>query len=574
MKRIISVMVAVLLLSSCTLKSDSALFSEYADAYFRSSVSSNGLTFNYLLNDPEEFGIETYPTTLGRYGVKDSAEKTASLEAGLSELREFDREKLTDEQKIVYDLIEYQYELALEATGLEYYSEPLKAYSGIQSNLPMLLSEFRIETVKDAEQYILLVRDIPACFQSIIEFEKQKSEKGLFMSDENADVVISDCESAIKNKKIMYTSFEERIAETDFTEEEKASFIEQNNAAVDEVFESSYKNLITEIKKLKGTGSDYDSLAELPQGNEYYEYLTKSYTGTEYSVSEIAEMLDEDIKIYRDRFYDCASQNTEEYYSENFGMKYEVSDPYEIMTYLYDEMSADYPAVPDYTANIKYMDGETSSNPAYYLTAPIDAADEAVIYINDGYYGNSFYPTVAHEGIPGHMYQSLYFSGVCGEPIRYVLSCDGYVEGWGTYVERESYYYAGENSDASVELTVSNSLYTLALIARTDIGVNYEGWTLDQCDDFYEFNHLTPSTSEYYYALVKRKPASYMPYYLGYKKIMELREYSEHELGSLFRLRDYHTAILDAGPVPLSFLDGVVDRYIEKTFEENQPREK
>ena len=119
MKRIISVMVAVLLLSSCTLKSDSALFSEYADAYFRSSVSSNGLTFNYLLNDPEEFGIETYPTTLGRYGVKDSAEKTASLEAGLSELREFDREKLTDEQKIVYDLIEYQYELALEATGLE-----------------------------------------------------------------------------------------------------------------------------------------------------------------------------------------------------------------------------------------------------------------------------------------------------------------------------------------------------------------------------------------------------------------------------------------------------------------------
>ena len=67
----------------------------------------------------------------------------------------------------------------------------------------MLLSEFRIETVKDAEQYILLVRDIPACFQSIIEFEKQKSEKGLFMSDENADVVISDCESAIKNKKII-----------------------------------------------------------------------------------------------------------------------------------------------------------------------------------------------------------------------------------------------------------------------------------------------------------------------------------------------------------------------------------
>lgn len=570
MKRIVSLAMAVVLLSSCTLKSDSDRFKEYTDSYFQAALMSNGITFNYTLRNPENYGITVYPTTLGRYSVPDEEIENTDDKTVLDELAEYDYEKLTEEQKILYNLIKYRYELSLEAEGLEYYSEPLKAYSGTHTLLPTLFSEFRIDDMNDAEQYLSLVADIPLYFDSIIAFEQKKSENGLFMSDDNVDVVISDCENAIKNIGIMYTSFEDRINNSDFTEEEKSDLIARNKAVVDEVFESSYKKLITELKKLKGTGTHYDSISELPEGKRYYEYLVKSSTGTEYSVDEIIEMLDEDIEKYRQDFFAIATEHPDEYRSENYGMEYAVSDPYEVMDYLYTNMGKDYPVVPDYSANIKYTDGKSSTAPAYYIKAPIDSADEAVIYINQERYGSDTYNVVAHEGTPGHMYQNLYFSGVCNEPLRYLFSFDGYTEGWAAYVERESYYYAGENSDAAVGLTVSNSMYTLALITRTDIGVNYEGWTIDECDDFYEKYNLTPATSEYYYNIVRKSPANYLSYYLGYRKITDMRAWAEEELRSYFNLRDFHKVILDAGPVPLEFLDEIVGEYIETTLAEHK----
>ena len=113
-------------------------------------------------------------------------------------------------------------------------------------------------------------------------------------------------------------------------------------------------------------------------------------------------------------------------------------------------------------------------------------------------------------------------------------------------------------------------MYTLALITRTDIGVNYEGWTIDECDDFYEKYNLTPATSEYYYNIVRKSPANYLSYYLGYRKITDMRAWAEEELRSYFNLRDFHKVILDAGPVPLEFLDEIVGEYIETTLAEHK----
>lgn len=76
-------------------------------------------------------------------------------------------------------------------------------------------------------------------------------------------------------------------------------------------------------------------------------------------------------------------------------------------------------------------------SPAFYLTPPLDTGTPNVIYINRSgrHSGPELVSTLAHEGFPGHLYQTTSFASCQPEDIRYLISCGGYVEGWATYVE-------------------------------------------------------------------------------------------------------------------------------------------
>ena len=97
--------------------------------------------------------------------------------------------------------------------------------------------------------------------------------------------------------------------------------------------------------------------------------------------------------------------------------------------------------------------------PAYYITAPIDDYNANSIYINAKTDASTmrYFTTLAHEGFPGHLYQTIisYQSGL--PAIRSILNYPGYVEGWATYVEMMSYHYAGLREDAATLLALNQS---------------------------------------------------------------------------------------------------------------------
>lgn len=526
------------------------------------------MTFSSMLAHPESFGIDEYPTTLGRYSVTDPEVSAASYADAIAELDGYDYDKLTSEQQLIIDQLKDDYNLAIKGSRFKFYSEPLNAYSGVHTSLLMFFTELDVKDEKSADMYIALLGDVDGYFESIEGFERKKSELGLFMSAENCDAVISSINETVGtiDDNEIFSDFEKKINALEIPDEKKLSYIDEHKRLMYDEVIPAYTHLAATMEELKSTSTESGAICELPDGKAYYEYLLERKTGTDKSVDEIKQMLDNDIAYYSDLFFDTAAANPSLYDAKNYGMTYADGESEEILGYLREAMSKDYPDIPDFSANVKYM--TSSGNPALYINAPIDDAGNAVIYINSDYYGGELYPTAAHEGIPGHLYQHYYLSLQDVSPIRYLLSSQGYVEGWGAYVERESYKYAGDNDPASVDMVTSNSVFVLSLITRVDIGVNYDGWSVTDVESFFTDNGLSAENAERYYYIVTKSPAQYLPYYVGWREITDLRAYAEGELGTYFNLSDFHKSILDAGPIPLKFLKPQVDAYITEKREE------
>ena len=78
------------------------------------------------------------------------------------------------------------------------YEEPLGLVSGVQTQLPVVLSEYRFYDKEDVEVYLALVRQTEEYFEEIMIFEKKKAEMGLFMPDQAVETVIGQCRAFLE----------------------------------------------------------------------------------------------------------------------------------------------------------------------------------------------------------------------------------------------------------------------------------------------------------------------------------------------------------------------------------------
>ena len=217
----------------------------------------------------------------------------------------------------------------------------------------------------------------------------------------------------------------------------------------------------------------------------------------------------------------------------------------------------------DYTVHQVPKALEASLSPAFYLTAPIDCWQHNVIYINGGSEQTSseaLYTTLAHEGYPGHLYQTVYANQNVRDPLLRLLACGGYTEGWGTYAEIYSYQFDNGLSPELSRLLAHNQAATLGLYALLDININYEGWSQERTAKFLEELYGITDTQvieEIYYA-VADNPANYLQYYTGYMEMVKMRETAMETLGDRYDPVQFHKFILD--------MDGASFRVMEPYF--------
>ena len=538
-------------------------FRTFTRSLFQTEVSANTISLHYTLRSPSDYGIADIPATYGSLSSDPVAAK-ASVRNVLSSLQEFDPDTLSSENALTFKILDTYLKNAFTGTDYLLYQEPLGPVSGIHTQLPVLLSEYSFYDTQDVETYLALLKETPSYFDSVIRFEQKKAASGLFMPDYQADSVLDTCQSFIDMGKENYlvSTFNERIASLDLLpENKKDSFQKENMKLVTEEIYPAYQNLITAIKSLKGKGMNEQGLSYFPYGKKYYEYLVRQTTGCNESISRLrlmtrAQIL-EDLSAMQKVLFPADAALTQ-------ASVLEQTPPDSMLDDLRSKITDTFPEIPDVDFQVKYVPESMQDylSPAFYMIPAIDNLTENVIYINNGQTasGLNLYTTLAHEGYPGHLYQTVYFSASEPDPIRSILDFGGYVEGWATYAEMMSYYLAPlPKTEAS--LLQKNSSVILGLYALADMGIHYDGWSVtDTVRFFSDYGINDANAVQSVYELIIGSPANYLKYYIGYLKFYELKKEMADTLGNQFSQKEFHRAVLDVGPAPFEIVYDEVEK--------------
>ncbi len=238
----------------------------------------------------------------------------------------------------------------------------------------------------------------------------------------------------------------------------------------------------------------------------------------------------------------------------------------------------------------------------------LDDTKENVIYVNKAHMNNklTLYTTLAHEGYPGHLYQTVYYASTNPDLLRSIFNFGGYVEGWATYAEMGSYYLADSltreqaillQKNSSILLALyaladmgihydggwatyaemgsyyladsltreqaillqKNSSILLALYALADMGIHYDGWNrMDTVKFFKQYSVGSAEIVNQIYDLIIGSPGNYLKYYIGYVEFLELKKKWVEQKGAEFSQKEFHKAVLDVGPAPFE----IVEKYM------------
>lgn len=529
------------------------------------------VSLHAYVEHPKDFGINDYEITLGRYDL-DNPDDTSDYTDIISTLKSFDRSTLSAKQQITLDELLMYMENELEYSDLYMFNTQLQTTTGIHVQLPLLFAEYTFAEKKDIDEYIELLCDVDGYFENMAAFEKLRADNGYFMEDTLADEVIESCKSFLETAGLedgaMISTFNEKLASVDgLSSQDIADYKAKNVSAVNKHVIPGYQSLVNALTSLKGSNRYSGGLCNYPDGSRYFEYILSSTLGWSKSVDEYDKLVDSYLKKYMLKMQSLALKDSsilDKFDTFSFNM----TDPVGILTDLKKRITDDFPEIPDVNYNIKYVSKalEDYTSPAMYFIPQLDNLDVNSIYINSsGTSASELYPTLAHEGYPGHMYQTQYFAATNPDWIRYILAPGGYVEGWASYVEVLSYNYAQTGNDALNKMYAANYATVLCLYAKGDIGVNYYGWSEDDVYRFisqYGFDDKSVA-HEMYYAFVS-DPGNYCKYVLGMLGFEQLKTKAQSELSDKFNLKNFHQYILDMGPVQFDILFNNLDAWIKK----------
>lgn len=552
--------------------SQDARFQRFTDQIALEELSSNTLNLHYTLAYPQDYGIKDYAISLGTMNPETLKQSGRQLRTLQKKLEDFSYEKLSSENRMVYDMLRLDFSLQLSAADFYLLQEPLGPNLGIQAQLPALLAEYTFRVPQDIEDYFSLLTCIPEYFNSILEFEKEKSAQGLFMNDTCAKGIIKQCTafSSQKEENFLDIMFKEQLTNLKqqkvITQKQADSYMSMHKKLLKKCVFPAYENLAEGLEKLYGTGKNSGGLCHLPNGAQYYEYLLKNNVGDFRPVAEIQKRLMEQLKADT-----MAIQNLLQQDPSLFSKAAELNQnttysPQEMLSYLNETITLDFPSLkaPDYEIKAVPKAMEDFSSPAFYLTPPLDTLSPNAIYINGSSQVSEaeLFTTLAHEGFPGHLYQTLYFGKQQPSLIREFLGCSGYVEGWATYVESMAYGYGAEFLNISpqvMELLNRNRSVSLCLYSILDIGIHYEGWTVQEVTNtLSSFGIASQEVCQEIFQYIVENPTNYLKYYLGFLNFTDLRATVENKKGTDFQLKDFHKKILEIGPAPFP----VVKKYL------------
>jgi len=538
-------------------------FSEFCTTLFREEMKSNTMNLHFTLKDPKAAGIDSYEITLGSLSGDSPHNQARQLKKLSEELKKYSHRSFKGKDRLTCRLLSDYISRQQNLAAYPYYDEPLTPSGGVTSQLPVLLAEYTFRNTRDIKDYLGLLSQMDTYFLGILDYEQKKADAGLFMSDEACLKVIEGCEVFTEHPddNFLIDTFSNRLNAMDgLTDTQKNAYLKQHSKVLSDHVIPAYSQMIKGLTMLLGRGHNNWGLCNFPKGKAYYEAVVSADTGCDDSVEDLFSQI---AKARREDLTFCQNllENNPKLASQSPKPDAALKEENAMLSRLQKEILTDFPAPPQTEVEICHVDPALSEYlaPAFYITAPIDDISHNRIYINDAKNDTDIYyfTTLAHEGYPGHLYQTICTSSYGAPEVLSLLNYPGYTEGWATYTEMQSFYYAGLDPDLA-SLLQHNQAATLSLYATADIGIHYFGWEKEKNAAFWsEYGVDDTATVKRITDLILEEPGNYLKYYVGYLKFRQMREQLALENKS-FSVSAFHEAILRTGPSPFSVLEETV----------------
>ncbi len=546
-------------------------FSEYCEQLMSEYIESDSLNAHFFISDPSEYGVVYEDSD---YNLGDLSElyltDNQDIVEEINELKTYNREELTEDEQLTYDVLLWYLNNQLEFNGTGKVQNLLSPSSGLISNISTVFVEYQFYDTDDVDHYLLYLKDVERYMDEVFEFLQVQALEGYFMPEYITNQVIEQCQGYIDDEEdFMSITFEDKIKELDLTQEEKQAYIDMDQEYLDEYYMPIYQSTIDVLESLKKSSVNDGGLTNFgEEGDQYYEALVHMKTSTNMSMDEVVELLDDELSDTLKETISIATSNPD-VYTESYEYQPDFDEPEEVLEYVISEMGKDFPAPATLNYNIEYQNPacEVEGSIAYYVSARIDDIQVNNIKVNGSEVENDslmLYQTLAHEGFPGHLYEFTYFYNNQEVPdIRKALDFIGATEGWAEYASTCALNYL-DISDDLRQMIILNNIFSYIMVSRVDLGVNYEGWdwqaTSDYLDDFIEVDAET--VDSLYYAVIG-DPGIYLPYTIGHILMDDLRETAENELKADFNAIEYHTWLLDVGIVPFEIYQSELEEWLK-----------
>jgi uncharacterized protein (DUF885 family) len=549
---------------------------------------------NDLLHEQWEYSMRTSPIYASILGDKRWNDKVddfsqAAIDDNLVQSRKFltrfeaiDTTGFPDQEVLNKELMVRDLKMGIEGARFKPWEMPVNQFNGIHIDAPQLVSVLSFESVKDYEDYIARLKQIPLVFdQTIVQMRKGMAE-GLMPPKILLDQVVTQADGLAKTEpeKSPFAHPFEKIPDAD-PEADRKRLHDDGIAAIRDSITPAYVKFTAFVRdEYAPKGRTEPGVWALPDGAERYAFRVKESTTTNLTPEEIHQIGLEQVKEIEARMLGVAKQlgypNLKTFYAAiKTDPKLHAKSREEILDLYRKHIDDMYTKLPDLFGRLpkgrlevlpieEFREKEAST---HYVEGLPDGSRKGHVMVNTGDFANrttlDIETTAYHEGVPGHHLQlSIAQELPSLPPFRQHEFYTAYGEGWALYSERlgeevgffkDPYSYYGHLQD--------DMLRAIRLVV--DTGFHYKHWSRQQVVDFFHEHSAidepeVQSETDRYMAW----PAQALGYKIGQLEILKLRQYSKDQLGSSFDIKAFHDEVLGGGALPLDILSDRIHSWV------------
>lgn len=538
-------------------------FDAYIENEFSELISESYMDMHFSMEDYSKYVKSKPEVKYGEHSWEEYEKDKKELEERLEKLHAYDRKSLTAQQQNEYDTYEFYLTNMISLNAMPDFDFTFAPASSAIESIQTNLSEFVFRNEEDFKDYLVVVDSVDDYLEDCLSVTEKQAENGYYLTDAQLDEICSiiDAFTEKKEDNALIVSFEDALDNCDYLNDEtKEEYSQENRNIILNDIIPAFEKAEEELKSLKGSRKVGYSVSDLKGGKEYYTVLARLKTGMDQDVDDLLETCTSYLQICINQYMDLMNQSDTSFINETV----DLNTPEEILAYL-EKNIKDLPELNDVSYTVSYLDPSIASPSisAYYVTPPIDNLNKNVMKINGDNVSeiNDLYSTLAHEGFPGHLYQTVEYYNSQVSPLRYITSPIGYTEGWAMYAETLGWSVAPVSKEAAAMQCVSLSL-NYVLDAAVDLGVNGLGWSVNDTKDYLDSLGLNSEIAQDLYDFVTLQPGVILPYGYGIAEILMLKQQVKNALGNDFSNAEFNEVILTGGARPYATVEEDVDSYL------------